>query len=148
MWQDVLEEIAGRHDLLPGSQVQVTGRVDEYEGELEIVPGAGEEVTVLNRGGRPPVEERAVAEVKPADEGRVLTVQGRLTRIEGRGWLRLWVEDGTGEILVFCPERMAAYLPAGLGPGTGLRVTGEVDIYQGTLEIIPLAGADVEVQAP
>jgi hypothetical protein len=27
-----------------------------------------------------------------------------------------------------------------------LRVTGEVDIYQSVIEIIPLAGADVEVQ--
>jgi hypothetical protein len=44
------------------------------------------------------------------------------------------------------PEREAEYLPAGIGAGVRLRVTGEVDIYQGQLEIIPLAGADVEVQ--
>lgn len=146
VWQNVLEGMAGRHDLLPGSQVRVTGRIDEYQGELEIVPQAAEDVIVVDRGGRAPVEERAVAEIAPADEGRVLTVQGRLTRIEGRGWLRLWLDDGTGEMLIFVPERVVAYLPAGLGPGVALRVTGQVEIYQGTLEIIPLAGADVEVQ--
>lgn len=145
LWQDLLEQTEDRHDLLPGSQVKVTGRIDEYEGELEIVPRTGDGVTVLDRGGRPPVEARAVAQITAADEGRVLTVEGRLTRIEGRGWLRLWVDDGTGEMLVYVPERVVAYLPVGIGPGSILRVTGEVEIYQGTLEIIPLAGADVEV---
>jgi DNA/RNA endonuclease YhcR with UshA esterase domain len=148
LWQDVLEETEDRHGLLAGSQVQVTGRIDEYQGELEIVPRAGDGVKVVDRGGRPPVEERAVAQITAADEGRIFAVQGTLTRIEGRGWLQLWLDDGTGELLVFVPERVVAYLPAGRGPGVKLRVTGEVEIYQGTLEIIPPAGADVEVDAP
>jgi hypothetical protein len=38
-----------------------------------------------------------------------------------------------------------AYLPQGVGAGVRLRVTGEVDVYKGTVEIIPLAGADVKV---
>jgi DNA/RNA endonuclease YhcR with UshA esterase domain len=146
LWQDVLEDTADRHDLLPGSQVQVTGRIDEYEGQLEIVPRTGDGVTVLNRGGRLPVEERALAQITAADEGRIFDVQGTLTRIEGRGWLHLWLGDGTGEMLIFVPERVVGYLPVGLGPGTRLRITGQVEVYQGALEIIPLAGADVEVQ--
>ncbi len=146
LWQDVLEETADRHDLLPGSQLQVTGRIDEYEGELEIVPSAGDGVTVLSRGERLSVEERMLAQIGAADQGRVFTVEGTLTRVEGRGWLHLWLDDGTGEMLIFVPERVVDYLPPGLGPGTRLRVTGQVEIYQGILEIIPLAGADVEVQ--
>ena len=59
---------------------------------------------------------------------------------------RLWIQDGTGELLIFVPERMVDYLPAGLGTGVRLRITGEVDIYQGQLEIIPQAGGDVEVR--
>ena len=39
-------------------------------------------------------------------------------------------------------------LPAGIGNGVTLRVTGAVDIYQGIIEIIPLAGADVKVESP
>jgi hypothetical protein len=37
-------------------------------------------------------------------------------------------------------------VPQGLGPGVSLRVTGEVDIYQSVLELIPLAAADIEVR--
>ena len=146
VWQDVMEQISGRHDLFPGSQVRVSGEIDEYQGDLEIVPRQDADVVVLDRGQRLPIEARAVGDITPADEGRVFIVEGKVTRTEGRAWLRLWLADGTGEILIFVPERVVGYLPPGLGPGVRLRVTGEVDLYQDQLEIIPLAGADVEVR--
>jgi DNA/RNA endonuclease YhcR with UshA esterase domain len=140
-----MEEVAGRYDLFPGSQVQVSGEIDEYEGDLEIVPQAGEDVVLLARGDRAPIEARATGDIGPPDEGRVFVVEGTVTRTEGDGWLRMWLDDGTGEILVFVPTRTVAYLPQGVGAGVRLRVTGEVDVYKGTVEIIPLAGADVKV---
>jgi DNA/RNA endonuclease YhcR with UshA esterase domain len=146
VWQNVMEEMEGRHDLFPGSQVRVAGEIDEYQGELEIVPRRGADVEVLARGERLPVEERAVGEISGSDEGRVFTVEGRVTRSEGDGWLRLWIDDGSGELLIYVPVRVVEYLPVGVGVGAGLRVTGEVDVYRGQLEIIPLAGADVEVR--
>jgi DNA/RNA endonuclease YhcR with UshA esterase domain len=146
VWQNVMEEIASRHDLFPGSQVRVEGEIEEYQGELEIVPRRGSDVVVLVRGGSLPIEERTVGAVTPADEGRTFVVQGKVTRTESKGWLRVWIDDGTGELLIFVPEREVGYLPMGIGPGVQLRITGEVDIYNGQLEIIPLAGADVEVR--
>jgi DNA/RNA endonuclease YhcR with UshA esterase domain len=122
------------------------GEVDKYLGELEIAPRRGVDVVLLSRGERPPIEARAVRDVTPSDEGRIFIVEGKVTRTEGNGWLRAWIQDGTGEILIFLPERLVAYLPSGVGVGARLQVTGEVDIYNGQLEIIPLAGADVEVR--
>ncbi|NLF11223.1 MAG: hypothetical protein GX597_05505, partial [Anaerolineaceae bacterium] len=146
LWQNVLEEVPERLDLYPGSQVWVSGRVQEYEGALEIVPRDGAGVGLVAPGDRQPVEERSLGSITPSDEGRVLAVAGTVTRAESRGWLRLWIEDGTGEMLIYLPERLVPHLPQGLGPGVRLAVTGEVDIYQGMLEIIPLAGADVAVR--
>jgi DNA/RNA endonuclease YhcR with UshA esterase domain len=146
LWQDILEENPGRYDLFAGSQVRITGEIDEYEGELEIVPRKGADVTVVNRGERPPVEERPANGITAADEGRFLTVEGTVARLEGRQWMRVWLDDGTGQILIYVPERTMAYLSPGIGPGARLRVTGEVDVYQGEIEIVPLAGADVEVR--
>ena len=143
LWQNVLEEVSGRPDLYPGSQVRVSGVVQEYQGHLEIVPRGAGDVGLVARGDRPPVEERSLGSITPSDEGRVFAVAGTVTRAESRGWLRLWIDDGTGEMLVYLPERLIPYLPEDLGPGVRLAVTGEVDIYQGTLEIVPLAGADV-----
>jgi DNA/RNA endonuclease YhcR with UshA esterase domain len=146
VWQDVLETVDVRFDLFPGSQVQVTGRIDQYLGDLEIVPRGNSDLALLARGGRAPLEERAIGTISPSDEGRVFAIEGTISRLEGDSWLRMWLKDGTGEMLVFLPTRVVPYLPAGLGPGMRVRVTGEVDIYQGVLEVIPLAGADVEVQ--
>jgi DNA/RNA endonuclease YhcR with UshA esterase domain len=146
VWQNVLEEVSRHLDLFPGSRVRVRGEIEEYQGDLEIIPLRGAEVLVITPGERLPIEERAVSTVTPADEGRIFAVAGTVIRIEGRGWLRIWIQDGTGELLIFVPEREVEYLPTGIGAGVRLRVTGEVDIYQGQLEIIPLTGADVEIQ--
>jgi DNA/RNA endonuclease YhcR with UshA esterase domain len=144
LWQDVLEKVACRHDLAPGSRVRIRGEINEYEGKLEIVPGSSAEVAVLSRGERLPIEERALNTISAADEGRTFVVAGRVTRTEGDGWLRLWIEDGTGELLIFVPQRVVDSMPTGIGPGSRVRVTAEVDIYQSQLELIPLAGADIE----
>jgi DNA/RNA endonuclease YhcR with UshA esterase domain len=146
MWQDVLEESSDRYDLLPGSQVRVAGAIDEYQGELEIVPRTDADVRVIVPADRLPVEQRPIRDITPSDEGRIFTVDGTVTKIEGSSWLRIWIQDGTGQTLIYVPERVLEYLPAGIGVGVRLRVTGEVDIYRGELEIIPLAAADVEVR--
>jgi DNA/RNA endonuclease YhcR with UshA esterase domain len=146
VWQNVMEEIPDRYDLVAGSQVQVTGEIDEYRGDLEIIPRVGPSVVVLTRGERLPIEERSVDNVTPSDEGRIFTVEGAAVRTESGDWLKIWLNDGTGEMLIFVPERSVPYLPSGIGGGVRLRITGEVDIYKGVLEIIPLAGADVEVR--
>ncbi len=148
LWQNVLEGIPERYDLVPGSQVRVTGVVDQYAGQLEIIPGDGAGLKVLSRGEGLPIEERPAGNVTASDEGRIFTVEGAVTRTENRGWLKVWLGDGTGEILIFVPERTVPYLPSGIGNGVRLRVTGEVDIYQNVIEIIPMAGADVEVRGP
>jgi DNA/RNA endonuclease YhcR with UshA esterase domain len=146
LWQDVLEDLPDRYDLIPGCRVQVSGRIDEYQGDLEIIPQDASGVIIVTRGERSPIEERAVSDITPSDEGRVFVVKGTVTRTEVHDWLYLWIHDGTGEILVYVPERVVQYTPMGMVAGTRLRVTGEVDIYQGVLEIIPLAAADMEVR--
>jgi DNA/RNA endonuclease YhcR with UshA esterase domain len=148
LWQNVLEGIPNRYDLVPGSQVEITGSIDEFAGELEIIPGNGTGLSVLSKGQHLPIEERPASKVTASDEGRIFTLEGVVNRTEHSGWLKLWLSDGTGEILIFVPERTVRFLPSGIGNGVSLRVTGEVDIYQDVIEIIPLAGADVEVQGP
>ena len=146
IWQNVLEELPDRYSLRPGTQVQVTGEIDEYEGVLEIVPRHGAALSVLDANGLLPLESRHTNEITPSDEGRIFAVSGEVTLIEGDGWLKILLHDGVGEILVFIPERIVPYLPKGIGLGAKLDVVGEVDIYKGVLEIIPLAGSDVKVR--
>lgn len=146
LWQNVVEGVHDRYDLFPGSQVQVLGAIDEFQGDLEIIPKNGADLALLARGERPSIEERVASNVTPADEGRIFIVEGEVVRTESDGWFKLWLRDGTGEILIFVPGRAVDYLPPGIAAGKRLRVKGEVDIYQGVIEIIPLAAADIEVR--
>jgi DNA/RNA endonuclease YhcR with UshA esterase domain len=146
LWQNVLEEFPDRYDLSAGSQVRVRGRIEEYQGELEIIPQSASRIRIVDPGERLPIEKRAVSDITPSDEGRVFVVEGKVARAKVHDWLYLWINDGTGEILIYVPERVVQYIPTGVTSGTRLRVTGEVDIYQGVLEIIPLAAADIEVR--
>jgi DNA/RNA endonuclease YhcR with UshA esterase domain len=145
VWQDVMEKIADRYDLLPGGQVRVTGKVGQYQGDLQLEPHRGTAVSVLAPGPRLPIEERQVHDITPADEGRVFVIEGHVVRTEADGWVKLWISDGSAEILVFVPERTVPYLDTDIAAGVRVRVTGHVAIYQSTLEVIPLAGADVEI---
>lgn len=152
VWQDVLEAAPHRYDLYTGAQVQVTGRVDEYQGELEIVPRSAAGLVVLAPGERQPIGMRATNSLSPGDQGQVVQVEGVVSRVDGEGaaagggWLRLWLDDGSGPVQVYLPQRVVDYLPDGLGEGVRLRVTGEVTVYQGQVQVIPLAAADVEVR--
>jgi len=146
VWQNVLEEISVRHAIVPGSQVRVAGRIEEYQGDLEIIPRQGKDLALLAQGDQLPMEDRPANRITAADEGRIFIVEGTVSRVEGAGWIKIWLQDGSGEVLVFVPERTVTYLPAGIGSGARLRVTGEVDVYHGVVELIPLAGADLEVR--
>jgi DNA/RNA endonuclease YhcR with UshA esterase domain len=146
LWQNVLEEIPERYQLRPNNEVKVTGVIDQYQGEMEIVPGQGTDLIVLATAGSGPVTERTTGALSAADEGQIVTVQGMLIEIAGDTWRKLWLDDGTGQVLVFVPQRVVEYLHANLQVGQRLRVTGEVDIYSGQVEIVPLAGGDIQRQ--
>ena len=144
LWQNVLEETPERYNLRAGNKIQVSGVIDAYQGELQIVPRRGAEVVVLGAAGPVSIPERATGDISAMDEGQIVTVMGRLLDLVGDTWQKFWLDDGTGQVLVFLPQRVAEYIPADLQAGQQLRVTGEVDIYDGEVEIIPLAGCDVE----
>jgi DNA/RNA endonuclease YhcR with UshA esterase domain len=46
LWQNVYEAVPNRAQLAVGATVRALGKVQEYRGELEIVPGLGMDVIV------------------------------------------------------------------------------------------------------
>jgi DNA/RNA endonuclease YhcR with UshA esterase domain len=145
VWQDVLEEIPERYQLRASNEVQVTGVIDQYQSELEIVPRRSEDVIVVEATSPMAAKKHATGDISAVDEGRIVTVEGMMSAMEGDSWQKIWLDDGTGQVLVFVPQRVAEYIPANLQLGQQVRVTGEIDIYNGQVEIVPLAGRDVEL---
>ena len=46
LWQGVYNDVPGKEGLTAGMTIRVTGVVQEYNGQLEIIPGLGHEVSV------------------------------------------------------------------------------------------------------
>lgn len=143
-WQDLYEACPDRDRLLPGAWVSVQGQLDTYQGELEIVPAHTEDVVFVEMRPLPAAERRSVADITLDDAGQVYEVEGVLTAVNpfsrGQRWT---LDDGTGEIVVLVWDNVLAPLSMTFEVGTRVRVVGEIEVYQDTLEVVPAVPGDI-----
>ncbi|MBN1934330.1 MAG: hypothetical protein JW934_06680, partial [Anaerolineae bacterium] len=96
-WQDLYAACPDHDRLLPGAWVSVQGRLDTYQGELEIVPAHAGDLVFVEMRPLPAAERRNIAEIAEADAGQVYEVEGVLTAVNpfsrGQRWM---LDDGTG----------------------------------------------------
>lgn len=147
LWNNVVEEAPA--GLGAGTELRVLGQIAEYKGALEIVPRRGNDLEILGQVELPTLAVTPLGQVTAANEGQVLTVEGTLGEVETfssgrRGPLR----DDTGEILLLLWQNVVDAYPDvdRLAAGVRVRITGEVAVYQGTLEIVPEAAGIVIVE--
>ena len=140
LWQDVYEALPERAALGVGAGIEVRGEVSEYEGELELIPELAEDVHVLVAA--PPPEIATVSTLTVADVGRVVTLRGTLGEPDefSRG-IRFPLDDGTGTIILLLWDNVYDDIPEAdrLVCGVQVEVTGQIEEYQGDLEIVPEA---------
>jgi DNA/RNA endonuclease YhcR with UshA esterase domain len=147
-WLDVYDAIVGRERLRPSASVQVTGQIGQFEGELQIVPSSGGDVTIL-AAGTAKATEREIDSLSGDDLGSWVTIAGQVTRVaEITDGERLFIKDDSGEVLVLLWQNVLERLPDGAGlPAVGaeIRATGRVEDFQGALEVVPALPCDVEI---
>lgn len=145
LWQDVYDAIPDGRDLQVGAQVQARGELSEYRGELELIPEAPADVTVLataRPSPTPQVEIQAIGDVTTADVGRTLRLGGTLgdptTFSQG---IKFPLSDESGTITLLLWENVYAAIPDAdrLQSGARVEVVGRIDEYRGELEIVPQA---------
>ncbi|MEA3310041.1 MAG: OB-fold nucleic acid binding domain-containing protein [Chloroflexota bacterium] len=148
LWHTTYDETPAAPRLNLGATVRATGKIGAYEGELQITPYSGSDVTVLSGGyAAPDVAANALGE----HLGERVTLTGQVSRVEGAGTsaVKVYLTDESGEALVFLWNNILDRIPhanPALGTiGTAVRATGEVAEYKGTLELIPTLPYDVEV---
>lgn len=139
MWADVYDDCWAAPELLVGATVRAHGTVGQYEGEWQLEPGYGGDVRVLSPGAPPPL--RQVGSLSSADLTARVTVEGTVASVEAfSGGQRVYVDDGSGTILVLLWQNVLDRVPDGgrlLAPGTAVQVSGVVEEYEGTLELVP-----------
>jgi RecJ-like exonuclease len=148
LWHDVYDACAAAPGLNVGAQVRIVGEVGTYDGEVQLEPQSGDAVDVVTAGGGggTSLEVAALGEAL----GQRATIEGELVTAQDAGaGTKLFVSDGTAQVLVFVWDTVLTRIPGAdpaLGtPGTRLRVTGQVQDYEGTLELVPILPYDVEI---
>jgi DNA/RNA endonuclease YhcR with UshA esterase domain len=149
LWKDDYPHVPGVAGLRPGAQVRVTGKVQSYDGALELVPGAGRDVVVLAPGSGPQVTPRAIHEITGADVNTLQAIEGAVVNAKPfAGGVRVYVDDGSGSVAVVLWNAVWENLAGreALGPGARVRVLGLVSVYREHVELAPALPVYVEVR--
>lgn len=109
-----------------GDRVMVTGHLRSYYEEWEIVVDERSDVKTKESGFPPPALPVATTSLLEPYEGRLVMLQGRITRFKGRA--TLWVDDGTGPAKVYIRHSTGITRPY-LQVGTPLTVVGIASQY-------------------
>jgi DNA/RNA endonuclease YhcR with UshA esterase domain len=146
LWSDVYE---GAPSGLAGAWVEVTGEIEEYRDEMEIVPRNVGEIVLLEDVPSSPVgepapaaEARAIGDITSADVGQTLLLVGVLGEPETfSSGVKFALDDGSGTIVLLLWDNIYQALPDAerLVVGARAEVVGRIDEYQGELEVIPEA---------
>jgi len=151
MWHNVYDDCYAAPQINIGAEVRATGKVGEYQGELQVVPRFGSQVKVQRAGGAfaPQVAISTVRDYM----GQVVQVTGEIGNVSGTSSaVTLSVFDETGAAPIFIwrttLDRIPKANPALGTVGTRVRVVGVVQEYRGNLQIAPTLPYDVEVLSP
>lgn len=94
---------------------------------------------------------RTISALTAADKGALVTLNGTITRANSFSQgIRYTLDDTTGKIILLLWSDVLDKLPIRdqLKPGAQVRVTGKLDVFNDSLEIIPKTGDAVELTAP
>lgn len=124
-----------------GAEVQLRGRVVTAFGAREIRVEAADALKIVGVGQ--PVFARALGtgQANFANEGLLVTAQGRVTRAQSR---ELFLDDGSGELRVYINAATGIRLPR-LRGGEPIRVTGILSRFDGEPELLPRYTSDLQV---
>ena len=144
-----LKQSPGPDRLIEGATVNVTGKVDVFRKELQIVPVRGTDVLIVEPA--PPVHSPAIGALTQADVDRVVALQGTVTEAANfSAGFKFRMADDTGQITVTVFENVFDSLakPQQLNVGATLSVTGKVDIFGNELQVVPASASRIRIVAP
>lgn len=147
LWDRVYETLPDPVALDVGADVRVVAEPQLYRDELELVPRAGDAVTVVTAAPAPPWV--AVDALQPQDVGQVVRVRGVLGVPEGfSAGVKVPLSDGTGAIPVVLWSDLYQTLTPRPQAGLSAEVVGVVNLFQGQLELVPRSRYDWRVRPP
>lgn len=129
-----------------GTTVRVTGLVQEYKDQLEIVPQPTNslDVLVVEPGFSP--ETVSVSEAYGVEIGQRIAVKATVVDVQTFSMgIKCLLEDGSARVTLLLWQSVIDTMtcPDQLVVGTEVTVSGKVDEYQGVRELVPGIGHEV-----
>lgn len=147
--QHLFAQLYSADSWLVGGTLAVAGIVEEYEQEIEIVPRGADQVALLATAIPDQDVPVPIGELKEADLGERVTVEGSVVETETipQGVKHL-LDDGTGHVTLLVWQGVLDTVPCSdrLGVGAVVRATGILQEYRGELEVVPGIGGEIVVQ--
>ncbi|HEY9404920.1 MAG TPA: hypothetical protein VIQ24_19865 [Pyrinomonadaceae bacterium] len=128
-----------------GQRVRASGLLADSFGQLVLDPIEARNVRVLGRGMKVRVEAVSTGRIGEATEGRLVQVEGRITKPVGKDLpygYRVFLNDGSGEVQAFVYVSTAIDV-SGLQPDQRVVVTGFSAQYNDHYEVIPRFQSDI-----
>lgn len=135
-------------DVAEGQGITITGTVALYRDEPQIAPASVRDIVLSEKSADAAAELRTLASLSEADEGAWVRAQGRVVALTGfRGGVKATLDDGTDQCLLLLWNRVHDALsdPTALDVGAEVEVEGKVQLYEGTLELVPEHAGNVKL---
>ncbi|ASJ01795.1 hypothetical protein A3L09_00225 [Thermococcus profundus] len=118
--------------------------------------GTGSRIRITYDADRKKVISLTVVEAVPAEsyktgavtldlKGRTVVVEGTIKDVyNGKSFIKLTIDDGSGELVIFIPKSVAGDLT--FSEGQRVKVGGYVSEYRGAVEVIPYTADAIQVR--
>jgi DNA/RNA endonuclease YhcR with UshA esterase domain len=147
IWLDAWD-VLPQADFQPGAELSVQGAVSFFRGDLEIVPELPSDVAVLTRAAPVAAQAKPIGSIASADVKSLIVTQGTIEQASSfSSGTRYDFGDPSGTIILLVwnsdidPQKQQEVFIV----GATLSVTGEIDEFNGQLEIVPRSLEDVVV---
>lgn len=150
---ETLELLTGElPEIIEGQGIEVEGSVSLYKDSPQLSPAAVADITLSEM---PPeaivtVETRDIDQISVSDEGTWVQIQGRIVSMDGfKGGVKAILDDGTEQVLVLVWDSIynAMEDPSSFDVGAEVEIKGEVQVYQGEIEVLPDTAEDIAISA-
>jgi DNA/RNA endonuclease YhcR with UshA esterase domain len=147
MHQELYAQLVDPASWNVGAVARVTGRVSEYEGELEVVPAKIEDVVIVLFAPRVVGADVQISNLSALDVGRRVTVEAEIAAVDSfSAGIKCLLDDESGQITLLVWQNVAGAVSdiELFAAGARIRCSGWVESYRGELEIIPGLSHDIQ----
>lgn len=149
VFDKTLAMIKSPDSLNAGAELRVNGRVDVYQGKLELVPSRAKDITIVKAALVAPETLTRMGDLKPEDKGKTVLVEGVVVNVASfSAGFKFTLNDGSGQMVMTLFESDYDKLAKreALNVGAKVRAKGRLDVYLSEIQLAPKA-ADVVVTA-